>query len=123
MSTLKGNYYGKNKNNKKYWEKQLKIKGENMSYMIKHRYKGVFQGFFKGGFLFHPFHSVNELGIWEFKTKKEAEDFCEKFINFKVLESGEIVEEQIGIVLPYDEKLNTYLKGTNYERNLEKNIK
>jgi hypothetical protein len=103
--------------------KSFNLKGENMSYMVKHRYKGIVQGFFKGLFLFHPFDSIKGLGIWKFETEKEAEDFCKKFFNFRVLKSGEIVEEQIGIVLPYDEKLNTYLKGTDYERNLEENIK
>jgi len=59
-----------------------------MKYMLEHKYKGVFQGFYNGILIFYPFDEYPELGIWSFENPKEAMDLIKKFRTSAEKEEG-----------------------------------
>lgn len=77
-------------------------KGIGMNkYMIKHKKKGYFQGFYGGILIFSQNYSVKGLGIWPF-TKKDAEEFIEVF--------GKGTDSGMFEILSFDEELHEQLK-------------
>lgn len=47
-----------------------------MSYQVRHKEWGIFQGQFLGLGLWHPMSEEPEQGFYEFQSKADAQEFC-----------------------------------------------
>jgi hypothetical protein len=69
-----------------------------MSYQIRHKRDGVYQGSFLGLGFWHPMSEMPEQGFCEFPTKKEAEDY----ITFLTTEADYLMDPEDLSIEPYD---------------------
>ena len=72
-----------------------------MSYQVRHKEFGIFQGECLGMFFWWPMSEMPEQGICKFDTPEEAQ----KFIDYHVGE-GDIYHKKNFSIEPFDEKLD-----------------
>lgn len=83
-----------------------------MSYQVRHKEMGIFQGELWGMGFWHPMSEQPEQGIYEFLTKVKA---C-AFIAYYVEEGLGDFEAEDFTIEPFDEKLNFEMQLVKMEK-------